>query len=450
MASRREALRWMGAASLAGFGAAGWGAAGVAAPARTAAGAAAPAGVVSAEQDVFLDELERRGCQFFFDQASATTGQVRDRARAEGSETRRVASVAATGFGLSALCVADKRGYLPAAEVRSRVRTTLDWHLRVPKQEHGFFYHFMDLETGERLWRCEASSIDTSIFLCGALLCRAYFLGAGVEKEIRDLATALYERVEWPWMLYGLPEGAPAQAPPMTYSMGWKPESGFLKARWSTYSELMMIYLLGIGSPTHGVDVRTWQAFARPYVEFEGFRYISDVAPLFTHQYSHAWFDFRGRHDRYADYFANSIVATRAHKAFCLSLGMGYSDDYWGITASDSEHGYTAWGGPPVMGKIDGSVVPCAAAGSLAFVPQDCLRVLMSLRQKYPKAWGRYGFVDAFHARDGWYDADVLGIDQGIGVLMAENLRTGFAWETFMKNAEVGKAMGMVGLVRRG
>jgi hypothetical protein len=181
-------------------------------------------------------------------------------------------------------------------------------------------------------------------------------------------------------------------------------------------------------------------------MHFEDFTYISAADPLFVHQYSHAWFDFRHKRDKYANYFQNSITATRAHEAFCISLGKPYSPDYWGITASDSQHGYTAWGGPPAHGGIDGSVVPCAAAGSLAFVPADCLRVLRALKQNYgDKAWGRYGFCDAFHPEANWYDPDVLGIDLGIGVLMAENLRTGFVWETFARNPEVAVAFQKAG-----
>ena len=419
--NRREALRLLAAASGALVVPA-WG--------------LAPAGGLTPLQDAFLDDLERRGCMYFWEQASAKTGQVRDRAAAQGSEKRRVASTAATGFGLTALCIADKRGYLPGHAIRKRVRDTLDFHANKLTHEHGFYYHFSDIETGARVWKCELSSIDTALLLCGVLTARGYFTGGGIEAEIRQLATKIYERVDWPWMLNG----------GLVYSMGWKPESGYLKSRWSTYSELMMIYLLGIGSPTYPADPKTWIAFARPYQTFQGFRYISDLAPLFTHQYSHAWFDFRGKRDRYADYFANSVTATRAHKAFCLGRGAPYSEDYWGVSASDSQFGYTAWGGPPMMGKVDGTVVPCATAGSLAFLPADCLRVLMSLKEKYPKAWGRYGYVDAFHPEAEWFDEDVLGIDQGIGVLMAENLRTGFVWEVFGRNAEVGKAMGLVGL----
>lgn len=394
------------------------------------------AATISPAQDAFLDDLERRGCQYFWDQAGSKNGQVRDRAAAAGKESRPATSIAATGFGLTALCIAHMHGYLPASDVRDRVLTTLRYHLEKLPHEHGFFYHFTDIENGKRLWQCEVSSIDTALFLCGALTCRAYFTGEGPDTQIRELATKLYERVEWPWMLNG---GS-------TFSMGWRPESGFINARWAQYCELMMLYLLAIGSPTHPVPPQTWQNFTRPYIDYAGFHYISGNDPLFTHQYSHAWFDFRRRQDKYADYFANSILATRSHKAFCLSYKKIYSEEFWGITASDSEHGYTAWGGPPVLRPIDGTVVPCAAAGSLPFLPKDCLQTLMAMREKYSKyAWGRYGFCDAFHPDAQWYDPDVIGIDQGISVLMAENLRSGFVWDIFMKNPEAADAMRKVG-----
>jgi hypothetical protein len=230
--------------------------------------------------------------------------------------------------------------------------------------------------------------------------------------------------------------------------MGWQPESGFLDARWEHYCELMMIYLLAIGSPTHPIPAETWKAWSRPVVKFQGLEYISGNDPLFTHQYSQAWFDFRGKHDAYADYFENSTKATAAHKMFCLSLREefpDYSDHLWGITASDSIAGYQGWGGPPRIGDLDGSVVPCAAGGSLPFLYSECIQALRTMKERYPKAWGRYGFVDAFNPLNDWFNPDVLGIDQGITMLMAENQRTGFIWNTFMKNREAQSAMGKAG-----
>jgi hypothetical protein len=387
------------------------------------------------EDEAFLDDLERQGCLYFWEQGHPKTGQILDRARNDlngARDRRRVASIAANGFGLTALCIADHRGYLPHAQVVERVRNTLDWHVNHLPEVHGFFYHFTDVETGERRFESEVSSIDSSLLLCGALTARGYFEDA----RIKELATQIYERVDWPWMLDG---GA-------AFSMGWHPDSGFIKLRWSRYCELMMIYLLAIGSPTHPVARESWDSFTRPVISYAGFDFISGNDPLFTHQYSQAWYDFRYKTDAYADYFANSIKATRAHKAFCLSYPRWYSDEYWGITSSDSLHGYTAWGGPPAQGPLDGTVVPCAAAGSLPFLPRECIALLRSMRSKWGKyAWGRYGFVDAFHPAANWYDAEVLGIDQGISVLMAENLRSGLVWNSFMRNPEAGLAMQKVG-----
>jgi hypothetical protein len=390
--------------------------------------------------DAFLNDLERQACLFFWEQASEKTGQVLDRARNDlkgARDPRRMSSIAATGFGLSALCIADNRGWLPAAQVRERVLTTLDWHLNHLPEVRGFFYHFNDIETGERFGGCELSSIDTALLLCGVLTARSYF----TDVRIRTLAHQIYERVDWPWMLNDGP----------TFAMGWNPEHGFLDSRWERYCELMMIYLLAIGSPTHAVAPEYWNHFTRPTIRYQGYEFISGNDPLFTHQYSQAYYDFRGRRDHYADYFQNSVTATRAHKAFCLAHPEWFNDEIWGVSASDFQGGYTAWGGPPDQGPLDGTVVPCAAGGSLAFLPADCLAVLRAMRDKWgSKAWGRYGFVDAFHPATDWYDPDVLGIDQGITVVMAENLRTGLIWQSFMRNPEAQSAMEGVGLKKTG
>jgi len=382
-----------------------------------------------------LDDLQRGSFQFFWNETNPATGQVKDRAFLNGNDTRTMSSIAATGFGLTALCIGDSRGYAKTSDIVARVRNTLQFILQQMSNVHGFYYHFVDMNTGQRWAQCELSSIDTSLLLCGVLTAKQYFQDA----MIQDLATKIYARVDWPWMMNG----------GTTFSMGWTPESGFLNARWNHYSELMMIYLLGIGSTTKPVSPDSWNAWARPTITYQGLTYISGNDPLFTHQYSQAWFDFRNKKDAYANYFENSITATKAHKLFCLSLKSqfgDYSDDLWGISASDYVKGYTAWGGPPSQGPIDGSVIPCATGGSLPFVPTDCLRVLRMIRGAYgAKAWGLYSYVDAFNPLTGWYDTDVLGIDLGITMAMAENYRTGLVWNTFMKNPEAQLAMQKVG-----
>jgi hypothetical protein len=386
-------------------------------------------------QEHLLDEIERATCRFFWEQADSNTGLVKDRSRSDGNDDRHIASIAATGFGLTALCIAVQRGYMERSKATDRALQSLRFLWNSFAHEHGFFYHFVDVATGRREFRSELSSIDSGILLCGVLTCRQFF----DEPEIRKLAQQIYERMDWQWMLNG---GA-------TLSHGWKPETGFLKARWDTYSEHMMLYLLAIGSATHPIPPASWDAFARPIYHYYDQSYIGARAPLFVHQYSHAWFDFRGRRDRYADYFDNSVRASRAHRSFCLELKRQFSDyspDLWGITASDSANGYVVWGGPPAMGKIDGTLVPAAAAGSIPFLPKECLRVLYNMRERFgDRIWKRYGFVDAFNPLTGWVNPDVIGIDTGITLLMAENARSGFVWETFMKNPEARSGMEKAG-----
>jgi hypothetical protein len=389
----------------------------------------------TSDEDSFLEELERACFQFFWNEVNPTTGLVKDRSQASGPDSRNVASIAATGFGLTALCIADRRGWQDSRSIRERVATTLRFvESRVP-QAHGFFCHFLNIQNGERVFQSEVSSIDTSIFICGVLTCSAYFEDA----EIRALARRIYERMDWNWLLHG----------DKTLSMGWTPEHGFIRSRWDSYSELMMVYLLALGSSAIGMSKQNWDAWTRPYFEFNGVRYIGSHAPLFVHQYSHAWFDFRGKRDKYADYFTNSMVATKVHKLWCLELSRefpDYTEDMWGITASDSARGYAVWGGPPAMGRIDGSIVPCATGGSLPFLPEETVRVLRNIREKYEnRAWHRYGFVDAFNPLTNWYSQDVIGIDVGIMLLMAENARTGFVWETFMKNEVARNGMARAG-----
>lgn len=387
------------------------------------------------DEDTFLEEMQQTTFLYFWEQANPKTGQIEDRGAADGGPLRNASSVAATGFGLTALCIAANRGWQDDAAILARVKATLNFALKTVQHQHGFLYHFINGETGQRILQSEVSPIDTCLLLCGALTCRGFF----DDLEIKQLATALYERADWNWMLHNA----------QTLSMGWEPELGFLKARWDSYSELMMMYLLGMASPTHPLPPSTWNSWQRPQFEFDQIAYIGAHAPIFAHQYSHAWFNFRGIHDKYGDYFANSIVASKIHKIWCLELVdrfPDYTENLWGVSASDSEHGYTAWGGPPTMGRVDGTIVPCAAGGSLPFLPKECVSVLQNIHEKYAKrAWKKYGYVDAFNPLTNWSSLDALGIDAGITIVMAENARTGFVWEQFGKNPEVKKGLDLAG-----
>jgi hypothetical protein len=395
---------------------------------------------LSPEDDAFLDEMERANLLYFLEQSHPKTGLVKDRHNVTKTDEYKVASIAATGFGLTSLCIGDYRKIVAPAEATERVITTLRFLATRMPNHRGFFYHWADVGTGERIWDAEISSIDTAILLCGVLTCRQHFR----DPEVRRLATEIFDRVDWKWL----------SEDTSLLPHGWTPELGFMRYRWDYYSELMMMYLLGLGSSTHPLPVEAWHAWKRTTFEYDGLRYVGSYAPLFVHQYSQAWFDFRGKRDRYADYFQNSIVATEVHRRFCLELAdrfPHYSDDLWGITASDSKNGYVVWGGPPEMGPIDGTVAPSAAGGSLPFLPRETIRVLRHIRKQFgERAWCRYGFVNAFNPMTEWFDSDVIGIDTGITMLMAENLRSGHVWQTFMKNPEVARALSRAGFVRSG
>lgn len=408
-----------------------------------------PQAKLKAADDAFLEDLSRRSFQFFIEHANPQTGLVADRARTDGTSFKsgdnhyRIASSAATGFGLTALCIAAERGWMTREAARERVRVTLDFYANKSPHERGWFYHFVDMETGERRWRSEISSIDTSLLLGGVLTARGYFAN---DAEIMRLATKIYERVDFPWMLANHKS---------LLSHGWHPETGFIKNRWEDYSEQMMLLLLAIGSPTHPITERAWRAWARQRMTYAGYTYMNAHAPLFIHQFSHAWVDFRGRAETwypFTDYFDNSVKATRAHRAFCLDLTgefPGYSENMWGFTASDSALGYVAWGAPPRHAAIDGSIAPCAAAGSLMFAPDITVPALREMHTRFgERIYGRYGFTDAFHPTNGWTNPDVIGIDLGITILSAENLRTGNVWRWFMRNKEIPRAMDAVGLRR--
>jgi hypothetical protein len=406
-----------------------------------------PAARVSlgSEDRRFLDDLSHRAFLYFVEQADPSTGLVRDRARTTGivesEHDRDAASIAATGFGLTALCIGVEHGWIPREESRKRVLTTLRFFAERAPSEHGWFYHFMDARTGERRWRCELSSIDTALLLAGILTAGQYFSD---DREIASLSDAIYRRVDFQWML---------NKDRYLLAMGWFPEKGFIPERWDHYCELMILYLLGIASPTHAIPAQSWYAWKRPPITYENYHFIYGDRPLFVHQYAHAWIDFRDRRESKAphiDWFLNSLTATLAQREYCIRLHSrfaGYSQEIWGITASDSISGYVAWGGPPDDPRVDGTVVPCAPAGSLMFTPRECVAALRKMKQLYgDRIYGHYGFTDAFNPNTAWVNPDVIGIDVGITLLSAENLATGKVWNWFMQNGGIVKAMDQIGL----
>ena len=282
-----------------------------------------------ADDDQFLDEIEKAAFLFFWEQADAETGQVKDRAFANGSfDNRPVSSIASTGFGLTALIIGHRRGYRDKNEIEKRVESTLEFVRDKLDGHQGFYYHFVDTKTGKRVWNCELSSIDTALLMNGVLSVKSYFKN---NTRLVDMAQVIYERANYTWF-YNYTSGY--------ISMGWLPEMGFLESSWSIYCELMMLLLQAIGSPTSPAPVEAWHNFRRDKLTYEGYTYITTNAPLFIHQFSHAWFDLRSVRDDYTDYFENSVIATKVHKIWCIKeLGKNfstYSDNFWGLTASDT------------------------------------------------------------------------------------------------------------------
>ncbi len=390
----------------------------------------------------FLDDLSHRAFLYFWEQGDPNTGLVRDRSLADGSippnTDRYAASIAATGFGLTAMAVAADHRWMPEALLEDRVRNTLHFFAYQAPGKNGFFYHWLDPQSGERVRGSEVSSIDTALLLAGVLTVRQRF---AKNQEIAQLADLIYGKVDFTWLLdkRGI------------LSHGWRPEVGLLKSNWDTYSEHMILYMLAIASPTHPIPAKSWYAWARPKITYEKYTFIND-GPLFTQQYSHAWIDFRGLEEAAPsdiNWFENAIIATEVNRDLCINLRTKFPDygpNSWGVTASDSVTGYRIWGGPPADNRIDGTLVPCAPGGSLMLTPQLALADLRNMRAQFgEKAYGHYGFTDAFNPLTNWYNPEIIGIDQGIILLSAENARDGYVWKWFMKNPEIRNAMERIG-----
>ena len=420
--------------------------------------------------DPFLEDLERRTFDWFWDTTNTSNGLVPDR-----WPQINFSSIAAIGFGLTAYGVGAERGYVTRQQARDRTLTTLRFLWSAPQHAEpravtgyrGFFYHFLDMEKGHRYLTVELSTMDTALMMAGVLFVQSYFdRDDAAEREIRDLADKLYRRVEWRWI----------QPRPPLVAMGWRPESGMIAHDYKGYEEAMILYVLALGSPSHAISPDAWKARIANYkwAEFHGQEFIN-YAPLFIHQYSHIWIDFRGIHDAYTrdrgvDYFENSRRATYAQRAYAAANPgrfRGYDENVWGLTASigpaDAKgsvdgreiqfNTYWARGASSEDIRDDGTIAPTAAGGSLPFAPEIVVPALKAMQARHgDRLFQRYGFIDAFNetfpasgltARDGvvhpegWFTNNYLGIDQGPIVLMAENHRSGLVWQTMKKNPHI-------------
>ena len=409
------------------------------------------AATAGGEGDPYVDLTARLAFDYFWEQANPANGLVKDRST-DGS----AASIAAVGFGLSAITVGIDRGWITRAEGAGRVEATLDFFATCPQGEapsgtcgyRGFFYHFLTMQSGVRAGTNELSTIDTALLLGGVLQVAEYFDGEG-EARIRELADTIWRRVEWDWATPRSPRVA----------LGWRPEEGFLPFDWRGYNEAMILYVLGLGSPTHPLSAGAWDAWTATYPSdwqtHYGFTFLT-FPPLFGHQYSHVWIDFRGIQDEYmrekgSDYFENSRKATLAQRAYAIDNPRGwpnYGPNEWGLTASDDPPPaplYIARGAAPVQND-NGTITPTAAGGSYAFTPAESREALRTFYARYrPTLWGPYGLRDAYNVALDWTATDYLGIDQGPIVLMIENERTGAVWDAFTRHPDVQRGLERAG-----
>jgi hypothetical protein len=437
----------------------------------------APSGGIPplAAPDVFLDDLQRRTFQYFWDTTNPVNGLARDR-----YPTPSFASMAAVGFALTAYPIGVHRGFVPRAAAAQRTLATLRFLVDAPQGDapagmtgyKGFFYHFVDMERGRRFETTELSTVDTALLLGGMLFAQGFFDRPG-EREIRDLVDTIYARVDWRW----------SQARPPTIALGWNPEKGHLPYDWIAYSEAMLVYILALGSPTDALGPESWQAWSaglpKHWAPEEGQQLVR-FAPLFGHQYSHIWVDFRGIRDAFMreknfDYFENSRRATLAQHAYAIRNPMGwkgYGPRLWGLTACDGpadvtvkvegrERTFRTYSARGPGDFDDGTVAPTAVGGSVPFAPELCIDTLKAMRADHGEhLYGRYGFLDSLnlsvpptvplkHGRHvpgrGWYDGDYLGIDQGPILAMIENHRSGLIWDVMRDNPHIRRGLKRAG-----
>ena len=376
-----------------------------------------------------IDAIARQTFDYFWFEADPQTGLVRDR-----STDSSPASIAATGFGLAALPVAVERGWITRGEGEARALTTLNTFLGGGVAgERGFYYHFVDVQTGQRVWESELSSIDTALLAAGALVAGQYFDG-----DVQTAANELYERIEWDWMTDGGP----------FVRMGWTPEGGFLGAAWDHFDESLLLYVLAIGSPTYPLPASVWADWRRPLRSDDESIYLPGD-PLFVYQYPLAFLNLHGLEDNFANYWNNTIRACQRHYDYILDnqgVFSTYSHGAWGLSASDGPSGYRAYGATDV--NNDGTLAPYASAACLPFTPELALDGMRALLAAWGgKVWRDYGFVSAVNEDADWYSRDHIGIDEGDILLMLANAGDGLVWDLMREQPSVQSALAEMGFV---
>lgn len=397
-------------------------------------------------EKLLLKEL--KGCyKFFMKEAnwhkkSNGYGLIRDKSEI----APEIASIASVGYGLASLVIGVKRNWLKYENAYNKALGTLNTFINNVEGKNGFYYHFVNMNSGKREWNCEISIIDTAIFICGALLVGNFF-----GKEVKNKADYLYKKINWQWF-----------SNPLTnqFYMGYSPEKGFWGS-WDMYAEQLMLYILGLGSPTFPINKDMYYSFEKPITNYGNIENIiyTYCGTLFTYQFSHAWIDFRNTIDSEGiNWFTNSIKATLANREYCIKNSKKFktlNENSWGLTACVGPNGYSGgFGAMPAFSDLDkendGTISPCGAAGSIVFTPELSIKALENYYNNYPKLWSKYGFRDAYNLESSkpWYSKESIGIDKGITLIMIENYLTGLIWNIFMEVEYVNTAIEKLGLKR--
>lgn len=398
-------------------------------------------------EKLILKEL-KKSYNFFIKEANLNKnskgyGLVRDKTLL----ANHIASIASVGYALGALVIGVEHKWLKYDKAYNRANRTLDTFINSVEGKNGFYYHFVNMETGKREWNCELSIIDTGIFICGAITAGEYFGG-----EVKEKAEELYKRINWEWY---------RNKDTNYFYMGYSPEKGFW-GKWDMYAEQLMLYVLGVSSPTFPIDKSMYYEFIR---ERSNDKDIKDIiytycGTLFTYQFSHAWIDFRNKKDLDGiDWFENSIKATKANREYCMDNMKNYKTygpNSWGLTACLGPKGYSGgYGAKPCKTDLeienDGTVTPCGAIGSIVFTPKESIEAMEYFYNTFPKLWGKYGFKDGYNL-DGskpWFAQEYIGIDKGIEISMLENYLNGTIWKYFMKNKYVQEGLEKLGICKQ-
>jgi hypothetical protein len=391
---------------------------------------------------LLLQEVQRRAVNFFLEKAHPATGLINDRAHNFKDDNFTVASIAATGYGLAALPIGVANQWLTRVEAARRARTTLRFLTTMP-HERGWMCRFVDKSNGERMWGSEYSSIDTAILLCGAIACAQFFANDPSANDIFHYCDQLYRRIDWWWML----TNDRAQPQKQVLSHGWTPESGFLAYNYDSYSEAILLTLLGLGAPVRPLPEQSWDAIRRTKQIYGGLELLK-AGPIFIHQMPAGFFHLGNKRDRLGyDYWVSSANAMKMHRQYCIDHAgsrQTYANGYWGLNASDGPFGYTAYGAPD--GPEDGTVSPTGAISSITFTPDAATAIARSLHEKLGTLmWGNYGFGNAFNIDHNWHDPEVIGIDLGMVVVAIENYRTGLVWSLMNSHYAIGPALRAAG-----